>query len=217
MDHLPIILRYILLTFCKKKVQGYLALISERYIFYRNSGVTVHQRAIMALIVAEDHRFYRHSGIDLYSLARALIKTIIFRKTEGGSTIEQQLARTISGRYELSIRRKLIEFGHAVLISHVVPKGEIPGMYLFYAYFGSGMQGFDQATKRLKYKPENLTLTEACLLVARLKYPEPIKYSAQRREKIVLRSNHILAKYRDTFGGEVYVPDQAILSNRFSK
>ena len=54
-----------------------------------------------ALISTEDVRFYGHSGIDFKSLARVGVKSILLGQTRsggGGSTITQQLAKTLFPR-----------------------------------------------------------------------------------------------------------------------
>ncbi len=61
---------------------------------YKDYSITLKnhlpQIMIITLIEAEDHRFFKHSGIDLIAIIRAIWKIMIYRKVEGGSTIEQQ-------------------------------------------------------------------------------------------------------------------------------
>ena len=57
---------------------------------------------VQATVATEDIRFYKHSGVDFESLARVLFKTLISRNSSqgGGSTITQQLAKTMYPRGE---------------------------------------------------------------------------------------------------------------------
>jgi membrane carboxypeptidase/penicillin-binding protein len=52
----------------------------------------------------------------------------------GGSTLEQQLARVVTNRYEPTIRRKIEETLLASLLVGRIPKTDIPGLYLSVAY-----------------------------------------------------------------------------------
>ena len=59
---------------------------------------------VQAAIATEDARFYRHSGIDMKGLARVLVKTVLMHNSSqgGGSTITQQLAKTLYPRREVN-------------------------------------------------------------------------------------------------------------------
>ena len=61
---------------------------------------------VHAAVATEDARFYRHSGIDFESLARVLVKTVLGGSSSqgGGSTITQQLAKTLYPREDVSSR-----------------------------------------------------------------------------------------------------------------
>ena len=48
-----------------------------------------------AVIAVEDHRYYHHPGIDPIGLSRAVFSNLRTDSTQGGSTITQQLARTL--------------------------------------------------------------------------------------------------------------------------
>ena len=69
------------------------------------------------LVVAEDQRFWHHPGVDVFSLLRAIWKTMFKNKREGGSTIAMQLARIVTNNYKISFRRKLIEIYFAIRIT----------------------------------------------------------------------------------------------------
>lgn len=153
------------------------------------------------LVAGEDHRFWSHFGVDPIGLARAIWKTIVFNKREGGSTIAMQLVRTITGRYEISSQRKLKEIYLATKITLALERKEILKIYLNVAYFGWNMHGVEQACKRLELDVTSLTNYEAAAIVARLKYPEPrfsnienIRAVHQRAKYIVNRFNQLKSK-----------------------
>lgn len=146
------------------------------------------------LIAGEDHRFWMHLGVDPIGLVRAIWRTKICGKREGGSTIAMQLVRTLINNYDLSIIRKLKEIYLAVRLTSKYDKKDILRMYLTVAYFGWNMHGIKQACARLGFDEQYLTEYDAASLVARLKYPEPKHHSSEKKLKIHLRANHILKR-----------------------
>lgn len=147
---------------------------------------------VCTLVAGEDKRFYRHAGIDLLATMRALWQIATRQTWSGGSTIEQQLVRTLTHRYERSLRRKVREMMLATLVETVIPKLDIPGVYLSLAYFGWRMNGIEQAAKRLGISTRNATFEQAAALIARLKYPEPRIASQRRARQITDRSEYLL-------------------------
>jgi membrane peptidoglycan carboxypeptidase len=147
-----------------------------------------------ALIAAEDWRFFSHGGVDFRALARAAYRNAALRVREGGSTIEQQLVRQITGRRERTVARKVREILIACLVERVIPKIDIPGVYLSVAHFGWQMTGLHQACRRLGVDSAAPTYREAASLMARLKYPEPRIASSDRSLQIVRRVEYILRR-----------------------
>lgn len=144
------------------------------------------------LISGEDHRFFSHGGIDPIAVCRAIWRGVVFRCREGASTIEMQIVRVVSGRYERTLRRKLREMALATLVTREIPKGALPAIYLRIGYFGWQMNGFAAACQRINRRPESLIPTETAQLVARLKYPQPCHAPARRWEQINVRARHLL-------------------------
>jgi len=126
-------------------------------------------------------------------LCRAIWYLAVHRKIIGGSTLEQQLARTLTGDKQRTIRRKMREFFMAAVVESTVPKEDIPGLYLSVAYFGWRMNGIEEACQRLGVNLRLLTRRESAELVARLKYPEPSSPSNQRSDQISCRAKYIFA------------------------
>jgi penicillin-binding protein 1A len=155
---------------------------------------------VLDLIAAEDHRFYTHHGVDWRAVVRATWRNVALGMLEGASTIEQQLVRRVTGRYERRLSRKVREMLLACLVERLVPKAEIPALYLRVAYFGAGMNGVFQASRRLGFDLDKITQYQAAALVARLKYPEPSRPSPKRARQIARRADHILIRVAEVFG-----------------
>ena len=149
------------------------------------------------LVLGEDHRIANHPGVDLLALCRALWHTYACGRREGGSTIAMQLVRVLTGRFERNWRRKANEIILAIRLTHHVPNGELPVLYLSVGYYGWRMNGFIQACRKLCIDPESCSLLESAMLVARLKYPEPKKCSTERSLQITKRSEYLMERLRD--------------------
>ncbi|MPY69603.1 MAG: hypothetical protein GEU92_05915 [Alphaproteobacteria bacterium] len=156
------------------------------------------------LISGEDHRNGKHPGFDSVAIGRAIWRRIAYGKREGASTIEQQLVRTVTGRYERSIRRKAKEIILAALVSAYYPKYILPSIYLSIAYYGWRMNGYQQACRRLHFTPNSLQFAEAASLVARLKYPEPKSAPSIRTLQIQRRSEHLMTLYKSHLRHGIY-------------
>lgn len=144
------------------------------------------------LISGEDHRFFSHGGIDPIAVCRAIWRGIVLHHPEGASTIEMQVVRVVSGRYERTLRRKIREMGLATLVAHEIPKEALPAVYLRIGYFGWRMNGFEAVCRRLGVRAEALTPAETARLVARLKYPQPQVTRPERWDQINVRAQHLL-------------------------
>ncbi|MBP9014790.1 MAG: transglycosylase domain-containing protein [Smithella sp.] len=151
------------------------------------------------LIAGEDHRFKFHCGVDFVAICRAVWRTAACGRREGASTIEMQLVRVLTGRYEKKLSRKIREALLAVYTCQLASKSEIALMYLLVGYYGTGMDGFEFATKRLGFRPHTMSPREAASLAARLKYPEPRSLSVRRMSQISTRTNYILSRHLQYF------------------
>jgi len=156
------------------------------------------------LISGEDHRFFDHAGIDFIAVCRAIWRGYVLGHREGASTIEMQLVRVLTGRFERTLIRKIRESGLATLLASAVPKHEIPVLYLRVAYYGAGMGNFSSACKRLSLEPLNMSSCQAARLVARLKYPEPAQISEVRRAQLAQRTEHLLNLHISHVKGKEY-------------
>jgi penicillin-binding protein 1A len=150
-----------------------------------------------ALIAVEDYKFYDHVGIDPYRIAGAVIKNVTTGKTEGASTITQQLAKNLFLYRDQTYTRKVNEWMVALQIERLYTKRQILEMYMNYVFLGAGSYGFEAGSRTYFGKSlKELNLEEAALLAAIPKSPE---YSPTRNmEKAKMRRDIVLdqmAKY----------------------
>ena len=163
---------------------------NEEYIVYdRNDeyAFTYHYNAIAkyvnledispyfkaAIIASEDQRFYSHNGLDYRRIIASLLSNIKAQKiVAGGSTITQQLARTIYLNNNKSFIRKIKEAALARKIELTYKKDQILEAYLNCVYFGHNIYGIDEASNYFFNKnAKNLTLGEASMLAGIISSP----------------------------------------------
>ena len=114
------------------------------YIEYEDIPVYIKQ----AIISTEDKRFYKHKGIDYRGIMRAIIAMIQDGEvTQGGSTITQQLARTVFLSNEKTWERKIEEMYIAVELEKKYTKEDILEFYLNNVYFANGYYGIEAAAQ----------------------------------------------------------------------
>ena len=162
---------------------------------------------VHAAVATEDARFYRHSGIDFKGLGRVLFKTILMRRSSqgGGSTITQQLAKTLYPRMEVGrkvpgiyqmkmVWIKLKEWITAVKLERDYTKDEIMTMYLNSIFFGSSAYGIRSASETFFGKlPSELTVEESAMLVGMVN--KPTRYNpAINPEKALARRNFVIGQ-----------------------
>ncbi len=162
---------------------------------------------VEAAVATEDVRFYKHSGIDFRSLARVGVKTLLLGQSSqgGGSTITQQLAKTLYPREELGRRipvvwqvkmviTKMKEWITAVKLERNYTKEEIMDMYMNAVFFGSNAYGIKSASQTFFGKePSELTVEEAATLVGMVN--KPTRYNpALNPESSLKRRNFVLSQ-----------------------
>jgi penicillin-binding protein 1A len=131
---------------------------------------------IDTLVATEDKRFWDHYGVDPIGLARGMLRALVRRHAEGGSTITQQLVKNAVLTSERSLNRKRQEAQLALAVEAAMTKNEIVAAYLNQVSFGAS-QGRDIVGVRaasLHYfgrEPRELALGEAAGLVGLLNAP----------------------------------------------
>lgn len=133
-------------------------------------------RLVQAIVATEDQSFFRHSGVAMRGILRAVMadvtKVLRGRRPEGGSTITQQLARSLFLHREVSLRRKLKELFLSVQIEKKYSKQDILTMYCNHFYLGHGAYGVETASNLFFGKSvRDLTLEEAALIAGIFRGP----------------------------------------------
>jgi penicillin-binding protein 1B len=150
-----------------------------------------------AILASEDRRFYRHIGIDLRGYLRALLTNVRAGQVrEGGSTVTQQLARSLFLGRKRTLGRKLAEVPLAFGLETVLGKRRILEMYLNSVYWGQGggasIGGIDAAARWYFDQPvEKLGTLEGATLAAMI--PAPNVFDPFERPDVVRkRRNQVL-------------------------
>jgi penicillin-binding protein 1A len=121
---------------------------------------------IQAFVAGEDARFFQHKGLDYWAILRALFKNIFSGEIiQGGSTITQQVVKSILLTPEKSLTRKIREAILSFKIEKYLSKEEILHLYLNQIYLGHGAYGVAVAAENYFGKSvEELNLAESALL-----------------------------------------------------
>lgn len=123
-----------------------------------------------AVIATEDRTFYENNGVNF---KRFFLAVATLGKFGGGSTITQQLAKNAYLSQDQTIKRKAREFFLALELTKKYSKAEILTMYLNNSYFGNGVWGVEDASRKyFGTSAANLTVDEAATLAGMLKGPE---------------------------------------------
>ncbi len=125
------------------------------------------ENAENAVLAVEDRKFYSHKGYDVYAILRAARAYIENdgRIKQGGSTITQQLARTVYLTGEKTIERKATEIFLAAALEQKFSKHDIMEFYLNNIYFANGYYGIQAAAKGyFGLTASDLTLSQTAFL-----------------------------------------------------
>ena len=148
---------------------------------------------IKAFIAAEDDQFFQHKGINPQALFRAAIANMrAGRNVQGGSTITQQVAKTLLLTNEKTFGRKIRDILLALQMEKNLAKEDILYLYLNQIYFGQSAYGIEMAAQTYFRKPaKKLTVPEAAMLAGLPKAPSeysPVKnpFRAKQRQSYVL-------------------------------
>jgi 1A family penicillin-binding protein len=151
-----------------------------------------------AVIAVEDHRFYRHGGVDPIGFARA-VKLNLSRGgyVQGGSTITQQLARTVFLSTRRTIGRKAKEAMLALLIEQQLTKDEILELYLNRVSLSGGTFGVEAMSRQLFSKrARDLGLLESAIVAGLIRAPSALS-PWSNEEGALARSKVVLSRMRE--------------------
>lgn len=170
--------------------------------YYRENGnrsnvdyKDISKNVLNALVATEDKKFYDHSGVDLKSTVRAVV---LLGSDGGGSTITQQLAKTLLGQGSRNIVKRVIEkikeYIIAIKLERNFTKEEILALYLNAVSYSQNVFGIRNASRTFFQKePDRLSVPEAALLVGMVNGPgiyDPLrnpKRSLERRNLVINR------------------------------
>ncbi len=143
---------------------------------------------VHAFIAAEDSHFYHHKGIDYKGIMRAMFKNIEARKiVQGGSTITQQVARSLLLTRRRTWARKIREAILAYRIERYLSKDEILTLYLNQLYLGNGAYGVEAAAQNYFGKHVwELSLGECAVLAGLPRAPSlysPVRHPKRAKER----------------------------------
>ncbi len=163
---------------------------------------TVPKLLINAYLSAEDKRFYEHGGLDFHGIGRAGYKFILAqinrseKRTEGASTITQQVAKNFLLSSDRTLERKIKEAILAIRIEKAYPKEKILELYLNEIYLGLGAYGVAGAALTYFGKElDQLSIEEVAFLAALPKAPNNYNPLRERtKARAVDRRNWIIGE-----------------------
>ena len=146
------------------------------------------KHVVQAFLAAEDDQFFQHKGINPQALFRAAMANMkAGRNVQGGSTITQQVAKTLLLTNEKTLSRKLRDILLAIEMEKNLKKEEILYLYLNQIYFGQSAYGIEMAAQTyFKKSTKQLTLAEAAMLAGLPKAPSdysPVKNPSRSKER----------------------------------
>ncbi|WP_460332974.1 transglycosylase domain-containing protein [Actinoallomurus acanthiterrae] len=125
-----------------------------------------------AVLAAEDRKFYHEAAISPTGIGRAVINNLSGGDTQGGSTITQQYVKNAYLNQERTFTRKFKELFVSIKIGKQKSKDQILQDYLNTIWFGHGANGIEAAAKvYYNTKAQNLTVPQAAMLAANVKWP----------------------------------------------
>jgi len=146
-----------------------------------------------AVVAAEDANFYRHPGVDFRGIIRAILADLkIGKPTYGGSTIPQQLIRSVFLSVEKTAERKTREIILALELNRRYPKDQILEWYLNQVPFGQNAYGAEAASQTYFKKPaKELNLAEAAVLAALIQAPSSLS-PYENKDELLARKDYVL-------------------------
>ena len=151
-----------------------------------------------AFLAAEDSGFYEHEGVDIPGIFRAAVKNVLAGGiVQGGSTITQQVIKSLLLSPERSYARKVKEAILAYRLEKYLSKDEILTIYLNQIYMGSGAYGVEAAAREyFATHASDLTVAQAALLAGLPKAPS--RYSPMKHpDRAFKRQHYVLARLLD--------------------
>lgn len=126
-----------------------------------------------AFLAVEDRTFFTHNGISYKGIIRSIFINLKSRKkTQGASTITQQLARLLFLDAHKTFKRKMTEVIYTFILENHFSKEQILEAYLNNVYFGAGIYGIESAAQEFwGISTEQLSIAQAASLAAIVRHP----------------------------------------------
>ncbi len=186
------------LTSLNNGIRVYSASGSDTTLYNTNRSIveieTLPEYVKNAFIDTEDKRFYSHNGYDIKRIAKSSFVNLTTKsKSQGASTISQQLIKNALLSNEKTYSRKIKEIVLSIKMEKEFSKDEILEMYLNTIYFGSNAYGIENASKIYFNKSaKDLSLNEACCLAGLIKAPG--HYSPKTNYENSIERKNLVAK-----------------------
>ncbi len=154
----------------------------------------INEDFIIAFIVSEDESFYNHIGFSLKGIFRALFNNLSGKAKQGGSTITQQLARSLFLDNDKSLKRKIKEALLTIRLETHYEKEVIIEQYLNSIYLGHNVYGVEHASQYYFNKSnKELSLDEVCMIAGIANAPN-LNAPDIHYENAISRRNYVLKK-----------------------
>lgn len=172
---------------------------------------SIPEHVVRAFLAAEDDQFFQHKGVNPQALFRAALANMrAGRNVQGGSTITQQVAKTLLLSSEKTFTRKIRDVLLALQMEDSLSKEEILFLYLNQIYFGQGAYGIEMAAQTyFKKSAKELTLEEGAILAGLPKAPSdfsPVKNPSRAKQRQI----YVLHRMADVHFIEKDVAEAAI-------
>jgi len=157
------------------------------------------ERLIQAVLAAEDDRFFDHPGFDYQGMLRAGLNFLLTAgdRSQGGSTITQQVARMYFLTRERTFVRKFKELILATRIEREFSKPEILELYLNTYFFGQRAYGVVTAAQIYFGKNiDSISLSDAAIIAGIPQGPSILNPIASP-EAAARRRAYVLGRMRD--------------------
>lgn len=149
-----------------------------------------------AVIATEDANFYTHIGVDFPAMLRAIRADILTRtRSQGASTITQQLIRSTFLTPDKTISRKIKEIVLSIELDREYSKDQILEWYLNQVPFGINIYGVEEAARSYFEKPAaELDLAQAALLAAIVQAPSYYYPYGSHLDDLLARKDYVLSR-----------------------
>lgn len=151
-----------------------------------------------ATVAIEDKDFYKHQGLSTTGILRALIRTILYRDTQGGSTLTQQLVKNVLLSTEQTLPRKMKEAILSIQIERKYSKNDILLMYLNEVPYGGTAIGVKAAAEHYFNKDvKNLSMPECVILAGLPQSPTTYSPFTGDPKAYIGRTTQVLRRMRE--------------------